>query len=365
MTKQKSLIFCVTTDLNYDQRMMRICSSLSNAGYAVELVGRLLPHSQKLSDKNYKQTRLHCFFTKGKLFYIEYNIRLFFYLLTFKGNAICAIDLDSMLASCIAARFKRKKFVYDAHEYFTEMEEVVNRPFTKWVWKKLEQFCVPKAHAAYTVSQAYADLFEKEYRKKFAVIRNASVLSDKEPTLEKEYYVLYQGAVNVGRGLYELIEAVKDLPITLVICGKGDIYNDLQEKIQGENLQNKVELKGYVVPAELKDITAKARIGFTLFAANGLSNKYSLANRFFDYMHAAVPQIAMDYPEYQLLNKEFEIAVLIKELSAAEIKKAITLLLNEPNYYKQLQQNACKARLHYNWQNEETKLLGIYSDLLR
>ena len=48
-----------------------------------------------------------------------------------------------------------------------------------------------------------------------------------------------------------------------------------------------------------------------LFENNGLNQYYSLANRFFDYIMAGVPQVCVDYPEYKVLNDEFEIASLI------------------------------------------------------
>ncbi len=36
----KKIVFTVTNDLTYDQRMHRICSSLARAGYTVQLIGR-------------------------------------------------------------------------------------------------------------------------------------------------------------------------------------------------------------------------------------------------------------------------------------------------------------------------------------
>ena len=75
------IVFTVTTDLSYDQRMIKICSSLAKAGYEVTLVGRKRRSSIAIVPTTYKQKRLFCFFDKGKLFYAEYNLRLFFYLL--------------------------------------------------------------------------------------------------------------------------------------------------------------------------------------------------------------------------------------------------------------------------------------------
>src|ERR1700761_2866010 len=78
----KRIYFTVTNDLNYDQRMIRICRSLAAAGYSVVLTGRRLPGSPPLRTETFEQKRLHCWFHKGKLFYLEFNIRLFFFLLT-------------------------------------------------------------------------------------------------------------------------------------------------------------------------------------------------------------------------------------------------------------------------------------------
>ena len=123
----KKILFTVTTDLNYDQRMQRICSALSDEGFDVKLIGRNLSNSPPLNQTNFKQKRLSCYFNKGKFFYIEFNIRLFFYLLFQKTDVICGIDLDSILPSYFISKLRGKKFVYDAHEYFTESANLINR----------------------------------------------------------------------------------------------------------------------------------------------------------------------------------------------------------------------------------------------
>src|SRR5262245_47943057 len=151
MPSKKKIVLTVTNDLSFDQRMDRICTSLHNAGYVVLLVGRRLKHSRVLVEKPYAQKRLKCFYNKGKLFYAEYNLRLFFYLMfSMSFDAVCAIDLDTILPAFFAARIKGKKIVYDAHEYFTEVPEVIDRPAVKKVWEKVAAFTIPKVSHAYT-----------------------------------------------------------------------------------------------------------------------------------------------------------------------------------------------------------------------
>ena len=70
---------------------------------------------------------------------------------------------------------------------------------------------------------------------------------------------------------------------------------------------------GYVIPHELKQITPTAYIAVTLFEQTGLNQYYSLSNRFFDYIMAAVPQVCVDYPEYKTINDKYNIALMIDD----------------------------------------------------
>lgn len=359
----KKIILTVTTDLVFDQRMKRICGSLSKNGYQVQLVGREKKKSPPLANEPYKQVRLRCFFEKGKLFYLEYNIRLFLYLLRQKTDVFCGIDLDTLLPAFLVAKIKSAPLVYDAHEYFTEMEEVVPRKMVKWVWKSVEKLAVPHCAAAYTVSNGYAQLFENEYPTKFEIVRNVTILKEEFPYKKTTRIILYQGAVNHGRGLFNVVKAMKQVEGQLIICGMGDVHEDLVQLTKDLNLEDKVTFTGYLKPAELLKYTKQAQIGLTLFEAEGLSNRFSLANRFFDYFHSGVPQLAMNYPEYVDFNKRYEVANLLENLAPNTIAKSINQLLDDESYYNQLFENTLKARKEVNWQSEEKTLIGVYQKI--
>src|SRR5258705_13098868 len=130
--------------------MIRICSSLADAGYAVTLIGRKNKASTPLTSQKYRQKRLFIFFNGGFGFYAEYNIRLFFYLLFAKTDMICCIDLDTMLPVWLAGKLKNKQRVYDAHEYFSQQKEIMTRPEVHRVWKWIERTFVPKFKKGYT-----------------------------------------------------------------------------------------------------------------------------------------------------------------------------------------------------------------------
>jgi glycosyltransferase involved in cell wall biosynthesis len=357
-------VFTVTTDLTYDQRMIRICTSLANAGHDVMLVGRKMKASLPLTAQPFKQKRLFCFFEKGKLFYAEYNIRLFFYLLFKQMNCIGAIDLDSILPCYFISRIKKITRVYDAHELFCEMKEIATRPAIYKVWKKIERYTVPKFTNGYTVNQPIADEFNKMYGVKYEVIRNIALLRDINTLQKKDKFILYQGAVNEGRSFETLIPAMKTVNCILIICGDGNFMQQAQQLVLENNLQNKVIFKGKIKPDELRTITQQAYIGITLFENKGLSNYYSLANRFFDYLHAGIPQLCVNYPVYKEINDKYSVALLADDISEKNIAALLNNLLENEVEYIKLQQNCLTARKELNWQQEEKKLIQFYKKIL-
>ena len=356
--------FIVTNDLSYDQRMIRIATSLVNAGYTIKLVGRKLNNSIPLLQQPFKQERIHCLFKKGKLFYTEYNIRVFFYLLFKKMDCICAIDLDTILPCYFISKIKKIPRVYDAHELFCEMKEIVSRPGIYNAWKKIEKYAVPKFMKGYTVSEPIADEFEKMYTVKYEVIRNVALKKDIQIPVKKDKYILYQGAVNEGRSFETIIPAMKFVNAPLIICGDGNFLNQAKKLVSENGLNDKIIFKGYVPPEELQIYTLKAWVGINLPDDKGLNNYYSLANRFFDYMHAGLPQLCVDLPAYREINDQFEVAVLIYDLSPENIARHLNILLEDAEIYKRLQQNCMAAREIFNWQNEEMKLINFYKTIL-
>lgn len=359
----KQIIFTVSNDLNYDQRMHRIAGTLSRNGYEVLLVGRKRKGSTPLSDQPFGQKRLFCFWEKGPLFYIEYNIRLLFFLFLNRADIICAIDLDTILPCYFSSLLKKQIRVYDAHELFTEQFEIIHRPWIQKIWLAIERFAVKRFKNGYTVNQFIASWLQQQYGVQYTVIRNLPFEYPLQ-TIEPGDYILYQGSVNEGRCFGTLLHAMQYVNTRLVICGKGNYYKQTGTLIQQYQLENKVELRGYIAPAALKTITQKARVGLTLFDEKGLNQYQSLSNRFFDYMMAGIPQLCVDYPEYRLINNEFGFAHMITATDSQAIAHELNKLLTDTVLYKSLQQNALKARSVLNWEQESNKLLRFYEALV-
>jgi glycosyltransferase involved in cell wall biosynthesis len=343
--------------------MQRICTSLAENGYAVTLVGRKLPSSLPLRKEKFQQKRLTCFFTRGKRFYAEYNTRLFFYLLFKKMDAVCAIDLDTILPCLYISKWKKIPRVYDAHELFTGLKEVATRPRVKKLWTGIEKKAVPQFKYGYTVSESIAEEFNRRYGVKYGVIRNITRLREWNESSVPGKFLLYQGAVNEARAFEQLIPALRQIDSRLVVCGDGNFMNQLKELIKENNVDDKVELKGMLSPDDLWTVSLQATIGMGVAENTGINQYLALPNKFFDYMHAGLPQIAMNFPEYQKINSQFEVAVLLDDTKPEVIAHAVNNLLLDSVLYGRLRQNCLRARQVLNWQQEEKKLLDFYQSV--
>lgn len=358
----KRIILTVTNDLTYDQRMQRICTSLANQKYHVILTGRKSRDSKPLLEQVFSQKRLSCFFEKGFLFYAEYNFRLFLWLLFQKFDIICAIDLDTILPCYFVSVLRKKKRVYDAHELFTEQKEIVTRHTIHKFWLSIEKFTVSKFKFGYTVNNFIANELKRRYQVDYAIIRNLPALQKLySPCVgEREKFIIYQGAVNEGRSFETLVPAMKLVPATLKIYGKGNFFDQVEQLITTYHVEEKVGLMGYVVPNELKHITPAAYIAVTLFEQTGLNQYYSLSNRFFDYIMAGVPQVCVNYPEYKAINDKYYVAIMIDDTREETIAAALNKLLENKQLHEQLRKNCVIAREELNWENEEKKLIEFY-----
>ncbi len=356
----------VTNDLTYDQRMQRIATALVEAGHEVTLVGRVLPSSKPLENQAFAQKRLRCWFNKGFAFYAEYNLRLFFYLLFAGFDAVGTVDLDTLPAGALASWLRRKGRVFDAHEYFEEVPEVQGRRFVQAFWRGVARVFLPFYHHAYTVGPALADLFSRKYGIPFTVVRNVPVrregvvppAHDRQPRI-----LLYQGALNAGRGIEAALNAMTRLDgVQLWLAGEGDLSDDLRRLARELGLkENKVRFLGFVKPSELKTITDQAWLGLNLLENKGLSYYYSLANKFFDYVQARVPVLTMDFPEYRALNNCFEVARLLNEATPDAIVEAVEQLLLEPDLYHRLQENETRAAEEWVWEKDKQVLLSVWA----
>ena len=360
----KQVVLSVTNNLEEDQRVNKVTLSLKKMGYGVLVVGTDNTECHEYNP-GYKTKILRVLFKKSILFYLEYNLRLFFFLISHRFDIYVANDTDTLLANFFASKIKKTKLVVDLHELFPEVPEVVNRKLVKWVWTKIEDAILPHIKHGYTVCQSIADYYKNRYGITLQVVRNLPSYKKYEgrKDLFKEFgdkkVILYQGCVNEGRGIEWIMDAMNYIDnAVFIVLGQGDLYEELKLKAE-QHFNGKVAFLGRKPYSDLINYTLSADLGVCLLKNQGLSYFYALPNRIFDYMQAHLPILATSFPEIsEIVNKE-KTGLTINSEDPKKIAEVIQFLLRQ----KVDHDNFERAANIYNWENEEIALRKVYENL--
>lgn len=362
----KRIFMAVTNDLETDRRVDKVCRALSDSGYDVTLIGRRLPCSKPIS-RPYRTIRMRLLFNKKAIFYVEYNLRIFFKMLFARTDMIYANDIDTLPGCAMAANLRRKKLFLDAHELFSEVPELLERNHIKHIWQWIERTFIPMVDGASTVCQSVADIYKKNTGVEMSIVRNLAPLCN-EPVVKKhdnsQKTLLYQGAVNIGRGIDWVIDALEYLDnFRLIVAGDGDILEDLKRKASSKSYSNRISFLGRVLPEELKKITSEADLGLVLLENMGLNYYYSLPNRLSDFVQAGVPVIATNFPEIEnvvISNKTGSLISCDEAKSPMILAQKIKFAID---YWEQIpDSDYCQifsvARKNLCWENEKKSLIN-------
>lgn len=368
--KKPKVIVSVINDLNTDQRVHKVCSFIESQGYDVLLVGRKLKSSQEMEYRSYRTKRFRMYYEKGALFYAWFNFRLFWFLLFRPSTILVSNDLDTLLPNYLVSKLKGKKLVYDSHEYFTEVPELISRPKVKAVWERIERFIFPKLKFVSTVNQSIAEKYREKYGVTLKVVRNVSPLwnpahirSKKELGIpEGKHILIMQGAgLNIDRGVEEAIRMMPFLEnAVLIIVGNGDIIPEMKQLVETENWQEKVLFFGKRPYSELLQYTQQADLGLSFDQPTNPNYLFSLPNKIFDYIHTSTPIICSDLVEVAKLVKGYEVGETVSNFEPKYLAGQIQRVLNNPELMECWKNNCKLAASKENWEVEVQQLNEFY-----
>jgi len=363
----KIVYICVINDLVTDQRVHRVAELLKENGAHVTCIGRRLRHSQVPEGVSFRYHRFFMLFTVGPLFYAFFNLRLLLFLLfELKPALIIANDLDTLPAAWLASRIRGVKLIYDSHELFTQVPELVGRRRVQAIWKYIESRIVPRLDCAVTVSRSIARIYYGLYRTPFRVVRN--VPKRKVPCTDGKMdsdfpgkrVIIYQGALNMGRGLELMIETMEHLKeVVFLVVGTGDIDRKLRDLARTKGLGGRVVFTGRLSPGEVDPLTCAADLGISLEEDLGLNYRYALPNKLFDYIQARIPVLCSDLPEMAGVVQTYGVGITTPERDPEKLATIIRSLLGEidrGSFREALE----KAAAELCWEKEKT----VYKDLL-
>ncbi|MDR2207202.1 MAG: glycosyltransferase [Flavobacteriaceae bacterium] len=365
------ILISVFNNLYTDQRIEKICKTLYNNGFKVELIGNSWDGLPEIF-RPYPFTRIKLKSKNLKFAYPEFNQKLYSLLMkkADKNTILVSNDLDTLFANFYVSKNMNIPLIFDSHEIFTEMPSVRGR-FTQKIWRFLERSFIPKLKYMMTASESYALWFSEKYKIPLpVVIQNFSrkiehfdrlSVTKNQENLTK--IILYQGTINPSRGLDKIIPAMKNFDdAELWIAGNGPKFEEYSALSKALNLENKVKFLGKILPEKLREITQKADVGLSIEENNGESYFYSLPNKISDYIQARVPIVVSDFPEMKKIVERFHVGEIIENHSEEELVKKISIVLRNGKKYYRSQLETAASELC--WENEEPKLLELYKKVV-
>ncbi len=360
------VLVSVFNNLYTDQRVEKVCKTLHENGFLVELIGNNWGGNPEMT-RPYFFKRISLRSKILRFAYLEFQWKLYKELMnSVDHNTILhANDLDTLFPNFLVSKIKKIPLVWDSHEIFTEMPSVTGR-WVQGIWRLIEKSIVPKLRFIMTANDSYADWFEAKYAvADTVVVRNYPF---KVPTPENlpennPKIILYQGAINFSRGIDRMIEAMPYIDgAEFHIAGKGPFLEKCKKLVKQLEIENKVKFLGNLHPDELKKVTEKADVGLSIEENNGLSYYYSLPNKISDYIQARVPVVTSDFPEMKKIVEKYGVGELISSHEPFHLAKKVKIVLEKgrTSYLPELEiaaQDLC-------WENEMPKVLNLYQKVI-
>ncbi len=366
----KKVLVSVINDLVTDQRVKKVCGTLNDMGFEITLIGRILPDSMPMDSRPYSTHRMRLLFNKGPLFYAAFQCRLFCFLLFHKANLLVSNDLDTLLPNYLMSKIKGIPLVYDSHEYFTEVPELVSHPMKQKIWKCIEKWIFPKLKDVFTVNDSIADLFEKAYGLRPTVIRNVPPLrrvkksvSRKELGLpeDKKILILQGSGINMDRGSEELVEAMQYIRgALLLIVGGGDVIETLKENVKRLGLSDRVIIKRKQPYEKLMHFTANADLGLSLDKDTNLNYRLSLPNKIFDYLQAGIPVLVSNLVEIRKIVSAYDVGDYIPAHDPKVMANKVNEIIENQELMENWKKNTTFAAQVLNWEKESEGLRKVY-----
>ena len=280
-------------------------------------------------------------------------------------------DLNTLPQGYLCNILRKKKLIYDSHEVQTSRTGYVGKQYYY-----LEKFLVSKIDKMIMTTNTRADHTAELYSIQKPVVIHNYPFYNKPPKgkvnlhelldiPKDEPILLYQGGIQEGRGLEQIVEATPFFNRGIVVfIGDGRIKNQLMKKCSDLNIDHKVRFLSKVPVNDLIFYTQNAYLGFQVLQ-NICFNHYStLSNKLFEYIMAEVPMVASDFPEIVRIVEGSKVGVVVDPHSVEEIVEAVNFLLANPKLRDEYSKNCGEASEKFNWLHEQHVLLEMYQELV-
>jgi len=175
----------------------------------------------------------------------------------------------------------------------------------------------------------------------------------------KKKDVCYIGLIAKNRGMFEMLKAVEETNVRLILCGTFSNDKDREIALSTAGWKNAVPL-GQVSRQQVSQIMSSSMAGMVLYHLDP-NHINAQPNKMFEYMSAGIPIIASDFPLWKRIVDEFECGLCVDPMNSLEIRKAIQWIVEHPDEAEKMGRNGRRCvEERFNWDMEAKKLLALY-----
>ena len=364
------ILIGILSELSHEGRQERMVASLEMAGHEVAITrmnngegeASAFWQGRRLIElENRREGRRKLYFLK----FMRWFRRL---IQTERPDLVLAIDPPALAPALKATGNFR--LVYDAREHWAELPTVRDRPLVRHYWEGVENRGLLRADAAFTVCGSIAaELAKRSGRAGIGLVRNvpaysweddrsrhAGALRERFQLPADSRVIVYAGGFWPGYDFRPLMKAIEAMPeeVHLLMLGDGPGRQDHLAFRDTSTAMRRLHLPGKVASHELDTLLKGADAGTILTPDLGLSYRFLLPNKLFEYIQAGLPVLASPLPELSAVIAGRQLGRLVDPADSTAIARELAALLDTPEMW---QQRLGQAARELCWEKEEAYFL--------
>ena len=363
----------------FDSRVFyKEAKSLKKAGYDITVIG----HTNSKLEKEVDDIKIVGIEKKVEIkSYLSLLEKLLKEALKINADIYHCHEPESFLVAIYLKIFKRKKIVYDVHEYYIDvlpLSSLQRKLFLGFMLYLVEPLFCRYTDAIITADEGIAKRYKKFNKKVYPIFNFPSFEVFKPSNNQdmkmkyKDYFVImYVGGMSEERGILELIKAVhkvsRTYPLVKLLLLGNFGTQDFEERcikyVRSNDLTESVEFLGFVPHTEIPKYIDAADVGAVLLKPIPKFYK-NIPIKQFEYMVCGKPVIGSNLPPIENFIGKEKAGILVDPNNINEIAEAIISLIKHPEEAKKMGENGRRAvEEKYNWNEMEKELIKIYSKI--
>jgi glycosyltransferase involved in cell wall biosynthesis len=294
-----------------------------------------------------------------------------------RGNR--GIALLGMLAP--VARAAGLPVVYEMHclDYLRSAERRAGRTVREAELTAAAQAARERERAAAQLADAYVFLtegIEAAARAELGLEGPALVLpSGTEaapsagPAAAPRYDVVYAGKIEARKGVHALCAVMRHLPgrRLAIAGGPASAVEDLRRWLRGQGLEDRVDLVGFLPPAEVAAFLRSGRVGACpmTVGVDSVADRFTSPLKLLQMMGLGMAVVATDVAPVRAVAADGETALLAPPDDPAAFAAAVERLLGDPALAARLGAAAARAAERWSWDARAAALADFLDRIAR